>query len=152
MKRINNTLKLAVILTLTVGMVAGIACTTSTSASDSTGIQFADFTFQKAKTEAKETGKIIFMDAHAVWCGPCKKMARDVFTNDQVAKYFNDNFINLKIDMEKGEGVSLSRTYSVEFYPTLFFIDGDGKVVKKAIGYHNADQLLSVAKEVVANN
>lgn len=30
-------------------------------------------------------------------------MAKDVFTNAEVGDYFNAHFLNLKIDMEKGE-------------------------------------------------
>lgn len=112
-------------------------------------IQFSSLNFEEAKKAAADSGKIIFMDAYTVWCGPCKKMDRDVFTDPGVAAFFNKNFINLQIDMEKGEGIDLSKTYKVEFYPTLMFIDKDGKVVKQAIGYHSAVQFLKLGQSVL---
>ena len=35
------------------------------------------------------------------------------------------------MDMEKGEGIQLAREYGVRAYPTLLFIDGDGKLADK---------------------
>ena len=65
------------------------------------GIQFQTLTLEAAKAKALETGKLIFIDVHASWCGPCKMMARGPFKDEKVGKIYNDNFINLKIDAEK---------------------------------------------------
>jgi thioredoxin-related protein len=72
-------------------------------------------------------------------------MAANVFTDPAVGEYFNKNFVNLKIDMEKGEGVQLSQQYQVQYYPTLFFIDANGKIIKKLVGYQDAAGLLKEA-------
>jgi thiol:disulfide interchange protein len=112
------------------------------------GIEFSPDDFTTSKTKAKKEKKLIFMDAYAVWCGPCKKMAANVFTDPEVGTYFNKNFINLKMDMEKGEGPALRQTYGVQYYPTLFFLDHNGTVVKKVIGYQSKEQLLAIAKEL----
>jgi thioredoxin-related protein len=52
------------------------------------------------------------------------------------------------MDMEKGEGPSLAQMYPLEAYPTLLFINGNGRVVKKAIGYMSADDLMDVGRSV----
>ena len=88
-----------------------------------TGIEFDHLTFEEAKAKALEENKLIFIDAYTSWCGPCKRMAANVFTNEAVGAYFNENFINLKIDMEKGEGPAIGRKYRVAGYPTLLFVD-----------------------------
>jgi thioredoxin-related protein len=84
--------------------------------------------------KAKKENKLIFIDAYTSWCGPCKWMASNVFTNDTVADYFNKNFVNYKLDMEKGEGVEMAKKYDVRCYPNLLFIDGDGKLVHRGAG------------------
>lgn len=112
------------------------------------GIVFYEGNFEAALAKAKAENKIIFLDAYASWCGPCKKMAANVFTDEKVGEYFNANFINLKIDMEKGEGPSIASKYPVQYYPTLFFIDSNGKLLKKVIGYHDDSQLIKEAKSV----
>ena len=112
-------------------------------------INFSTSTFDEALKEAKKTGKLIFLDAYTDWCGPCKKMSAHTFTDENVAKLFNSKFINLKIEMEKNPiGPELSRKYSIRAYPSLLFIDGDGKVVKYVVGYQNPDQLVAIGKSL----
>ena len=110
------------------------------------GIQFDKNEWQEILTKAKEEDKLIFVDAYAVWCGPCKKMARDVFTQPEVGEFFNAKFVNAKIDMERGEGVNLAREWRVRAYPTLLFVDGSGDVVHQAVGYHTSDLLIDLGE------
>lgn len=102
--------------------------------SSAQGIDFFKGTFAEAQAEAKKEGKIIFMDAYAEWCGPCKRMARDVFPTKEAGDFFNENFINVKMDMEKGEGRTLAQKYGVRSYPTLLFLDYTGGVVYETKG------------------
>ncbi len=109
------------------------------------GIQFANGTWKELKAKAEKENKLIFMDAYAEWCGPCKKMAKDVFTQKEVGDYFNKHFVNVKMDMEKGEGIGLSNDFGIQAYPTLLFINSEGKVVHRAVGYHTTDLLIGLA-------
>ncbi|MCX6279098.1 MAG: thioredoxin domain-containing protein [Bacteroidetes bacterium] len=83
---------------------------------------------------AKAQDKLIFLDAYTTWCGPCKWIAANMFTNDSIADFYNQKFICAHFDMEKGEGTALSRTYQVKAYPTLLFINGNGEMVHKIVG------------------
>jgi thiol:disulfide interchange protein len=65
-------------------------------------IKFESGTWSQIKAKAKAENKLIFLDAYTTWCGPCKWMARNVFTNDTVAQFYNATFVNAKIDMEAG--------------------------------------------------
>lgn len=110
------------------------------------GIDFLhDKSWKEILTQAKKEDKLIFMDAYAEWCGPCKKMARDVFSQKEVGDYYNAHFVNVKMDMEKGDGIGLSVDFGIQAYPTLLFINADGKVVHRAVGYHTADLLIDLA-------
>src|SRR5690606_35024884 len=86
------------------------------------GIEFFSGTFEQAKTAAQEQGKIIFVDAYAVWCGPCKRMASSVFPDASVGEIYNMHFISMKIDMERGEGLTFREKYPVTAFPTLFYL------------------------------
>ncbi len=112
------------------------------------GIDFFHGSFEEAKEKAAKEGKLIFMDAYASWCGPCKMMASKVFPLQEVGAFFNENFINLKIDMEKGEGRTLKSIYKVSAYPTLFILDEKGEVLKTVRGAMREDRLIKWAKTV----
>ena len=74
--------------------------------------------------KAKAENKLIFVDCYTDWCGPCKMLDANVFTQDAVADFFNENFVNSKFEMQKDEhGPILSDTYFVGAYPTMLFID-----------------------------
>ena len=82
----------------------------------------------------------------------CKRMAKDVFTDEEVGKFYNKNFINLKIDMEKGEGPQLASKYRVSSYPTFLFIDDKGAVVHAAKGGRAIDQFIGLGKLALSKN
>ncbi|MBO0952038.1 thioredoxin family protein [Fibrella forsythiae] len=114
----------------------------------SAGIQFTSARWADILKKAKAENKVIFLDAYASWCGPCKMLQKNVFTQKTVGDFFNKKFINVKMDMEKGEGPALAQVYPLEAYPTLLFINSSGRVVKKAIGYMSAEDLIEVGKGV----
>jgi thiol-disulfide isomerase/thioredoxin len=125
-----------------------LAVTTSVKAD----IQFQHGPWQEILAQAGKENKLIFVDAFTSWCGPCKWMAANTFTNDEVATFFNANFINAKIDMEKGEGPDLAETYNVRAYPTLLFVNAAGELVHFAIGALDAAQFLKLGKDVLDPN
>ncbi|MES2589149.1 MAG: thioredoxin family protein [Bacteroidota bacterium] len=139
------------VLLLIVGGVSSAFITKETkeTVAGAGGIEFKTMTLEEAKKEANATGKIIFIDCYTEWCGPCKRMAATAFVDESVGKLFNSKFINLKIEMEKNaDGPELARTYSVKAYPTLIFIDGNGKLTKSVVGMQTAEQLLAVGKSI----
>lgn len=84
---------------------------------------------KEAQAVAEKEKKMIFIDFYTTWCGPCKMMSSEVFTQDQVGEYFNRTFVNLKVDAEKGEGVELAKKYQVKAYPTFVVLRADGTEV-----------------------
>ena len=80
-------------------------------------------TWAEAVAKAKAENKLIFIDFYTQWCGPCLNMAQTVFSLPTVGYYYNQTFINLKIDAEEGEGITLAKKYGVRSYPTYAFID-----------------------------
>ena len=111
------------------------------------GIEFSTQEWDKVLDQAKAEDKIVFVDAYTDWCGPCKKMSKQVFTSKKVGNFYNDNFISVKVDMEKGNGPQLGKNYGVHVYPTLLFVDGFGSLVHRVAGYQNVEQLIAEGKQ-----
>jgi thiol-disulfide isomerase/thioredoxin len=115
---------------------------TAQQAAAQTEIAFEHGTWDQILQKAQQENKIIFLDAYASWCGPCKWMAANVFTNPEAAAFYNAKFINAKIDMEKGEGIALATKYGVSAFPTMLYIDGTGKVVHRTCGSAPAETFI----------
>ena len=59
---------------------------------------------------------------------------KNVFTNDSVADFYNAHFVCYSVDMEKGEGPMLAAMYRIDAYPTLLYLNFNGKMVHRAAG------------------
>lgn len=113
------------------------------------GMDFFHGTWAEAKAEAKKQNKYIVVDAYASWCGPCKKMTRETFKDENVGNFYNKHFINYKIDMEKGEGPSLNSTFRVSAYPTVIYYNPQGEEVRRFKGYRPPQAFLGEGKQAV---
>lgn len=108
------------------------------------GIEFYHGSWSEALEKAKAEDKLIFVDAFASWCGPCKRMAAQTFTDPKAGEFYNSNFICMKMDMEKEENSEFAGKYPVGSYPTLMFIDATGKIVLKGVGFKEVDPLIEM--------
>lgn len=97
-------------------------------------INFVTASLKEAFKLAKEQHKMIFTDCYTSWCVPCKGMDKLVFNQDSVADFFNSHFINVKMDMEKGEGPEAIKAYSVGAFPTYLLFDEQGRQIYKFVG------------------
>lgn len=120
-----------------------LLCVLSLGLSAQNGIEFFHGEWAEVLEQARKERKPIFVDAYAVWCGPCKMMSRNVFTDEEVGKFFNQNFVNYKFDMEKGEGPAFARKYFVNAYPTLLFINHKGELIHRVEGYRPPKQFMN---------
>ncbi|GAB3518754.1 thioredoxin family protein [Emticicia fontis] len=116
---------------------------------DTKGIRFTEGTWEQILSEAKAQQKLIFVDIYTTWCGPCKAMENNVFTNAEVADKFNTSFINYKIDAEKGEGITLKKKYTITGFPTYLFVNHEGELVYKTIGSMPAYKFMAEATKAL---
>lgn len=88
---------------------------------------------------------MIFVDCYTSWCGPCKKLATQIFPQEKVGDYLNERFVNVKYDVEKGEGLAFEKLYpgEIKLYPTMLILNTKGKLIHKIAGTRPADELIA---------
>ncbi len=117
---------------------------------NASGIQFFEGTWDEALALSKKEGKPIFLDVYATWCGPCKMLKRNTFSNAEAGKYFNKHFINVALDGEKGDGIKMARKLNVQAYPSLYILDSNGNKLMTKTGYIQAKELIKFGKQAMA--
>ena len=126
------------------------------------GIDWANnLNWQQVLKKAKKENKYIFVDCYTTWCGPCKKMDKEVYENDSVGSLFNDKFISVKVQMDSTKGDNeftrswyktareIGSSYHVAEFPTFLFFSPDGEVVYKDFGYKMPPTFMQVAKDAL---
>ena len=108
--------------------------------------------FKDAVAKAKQTNKLVFLDCYTSWCGPCKMMSNTVFPQEKVGAYMNPRFVNIKIDMEKGEGVELAKRLQISAYPTFIIFNGDGNEIGRFLGGCDADAFIKKVEQASTDN
>ena len=98
--------------------------------------------------KAQKQKKPIFVDCYTSWCGPCRKLASEVFTREDVGELLNKRFVCVKYDVEKGAGLDFARKYrdQIHAFPTLLHIKTDGTVIQRTVGVFPAEELMATIK------
>ncbi len=114
----------------------------------------------------KKAPKKVIVDVYTQWCGPCKMMDRNTFSDEAVQKAINEKFYPVKFDAEGADDIvfqgktygnpnhdpnrrgrnsshELSPFFSVRGYPTLVVLDENFNVLHKLVGYKTPDKLLA---------
>ncbi len=115
------------------------------------GIQFFEGTWDEALATAKKENKLIFLDVYATWCGPCKVLKSKTFPDPTVGKFFNENFINVSLDGEKGDGIKVARQLNVNAYPSLYILNDKGEPIVYFAGILNPEDLIQLGKAGIEN-
>lgn len=116
------------------------------------GIQFFKGTYPEALQLAKQSNKNIFVDVYTTWCAPCKKMTKYTFTDERVGKYFNNNFIAIKLDAENQAESPFFETYLTSAFPSLFWLNSNGGLMDKYEGFLDAESFLEASKNASQSN
>ena len=113
------------------------------------GINFQDLTLEEGLEKARKENKKVFIDVYATWCGPCKYLSQNIFVDEALGEFMNANFISLKIDGEKGDGLGLMSDYNLDSYPTMLFLNPEKDLLKKIVGVVDAEEIEAVGNAVL---
>jgi len=133
------------------------SCKSSKSNQDNSSSPYS-FDFHKADSltdvieAAEKVDKLVFLDIYTDWCLPCKVMDEEVFTDERLGDYFNTHFVSHKVDAEKNAGPLIADLYKVKGYPTLLFLDLNGRILVQKRGSVGYNEMYDLADQALALN
>jgi thioredoxin-related protein len=121
-------------------------------------------TIEEATAAQKKEPRKILIDVYTTWCGPCKMMDSNTFTNADVVSFINKNFYAVKFNAESGTDVQFkgttyknpsfdpnargrngvhefSRALRVSAYPTIVYLDEKLEMIAPIKGYQSPQQI-----------
>lgn len=97
--------------------------------------------------EAKSKQKPVMVDFYTDWCGWCKKLDKDTYSNPKVQN-LAQKFICVKVNGDKFN--DLVAKYAVQGYPTIIFLDPSGKEISRIVGYLDGPSFSAKMSEIAA--
>jgi thioredoxin-related protein len=129
--------------------------------------------WEEAMVAMEESPKKVFIDVYTDWCGWCKRMDANTFTDEAVIEYMNENYYAVKFNAEGTEDLDyLGRTLSYRpgqngrrgvhelavvllngrlGYPSFVYLDEEAQSLKVSPGYKTPDVLLRELESVSKN-
>lgn len=99
---------------------------------------------------AKKSSKLVMIDLYTDWCGWCKKLDRDTYTDPSVLELLNSQFVCVKLDAEDGaDGESFAKEHRVRGFPCIIVLEPSGKVRGVSYGYRNPQDFTELMKAIV---
>jgi|GEM_PF-1231698 len=129
--------------------VAGIMLLSVYVSTAQGGIDFQDVSLEEAVSAASKNGKLIFVEGFVNWSQPSSILENYTLTDQEVAAYYNEHFINLRLDMEEFPGAAIAEDYSIDSFPALLFFDGEGQIVHRGCGAVDAEEMLQLGKQAL---
>ncbi|WP_316847615.1 thioredoxin family protein [Pedobacter psychrodurus] len=120
-----------------------------------------NLSWAQVKEKAKKENRYLFVDCFTTWCGPCRQMKDEVFPQQKVGDFLNQNFVNIAIQMDKtakdnaevkawyADAASIVAKYKIKLYPTFLIFSPDGELVHQIVGSCEADVLIAEANKAL---
>ncbi len=117
---------------------------------DETGLELR--TLEQALEVAKSSNKLVLANMSAIWCPACRKLDKQVFSDERVKAKLNQDFVYARIEYGSPEGEGFMQNYSVTGFPTLLILNAKGeKLVQLPINYEPEPFLATLEKVVEAS-
>jgi thioredoxin-like negative regulator of GroEL len=125
-----------------------LLCAPTLAPAPSAETPFVEMSFDAALAEAKRTDKMVMIDFFTTWCGPCKRLDRTTWKDPKVVEWLGQRCIALKVDCDRNG--DLKQRFRIVAYPTMVFVNGEGKELDRLRGFRDAAQFLSEVRDLMS--
>lgn len=105
--------RISILSVIVLAVVSGIAWQ-QTAYPKQAGETVNWISIEEAEARAAKDGKKILVDVYTDWCGWCKVMDKQTYTDPEVVNLINDHFHAVKLDAEQRENIQV-KGYTFKF-------------------------------------
>lgn len=102
--------------------------------------------YDQGKKKAKVTNKPIFLNFYAKWCGYCRKMENETFSDRTVANVLQDSFVPIRVNSDRQPRISAS--FGVRGLPYFWFLTAKSEKIAALPGYIPKDMFLKYLRYI----
>lgn len=113
------------------------------------GVSFYSGSYDNLLREARKEQKPIILDFWASWCGPCKKMDQQTFTDPKLAEFINGNFLIYKVDIDSFDGMAITEKFEIESFPSMLVLDSRARSLETLKGFYPAQYLEKELSKII---
>ncbi len=104
--------------------------------------------FRQAQAIGQKLNRPVLVHFHAAWCGPCRRMEREVLRSGELARELKNRFVGVKVDADRHP--ELLKQYGIRSLPADLLLSPDGKVISLDFGYQPKSEYLARMNRVAA--
>jgi thiol-disulfide isomerase/thioredoxin len=123
----------------------------SVHAIEKSAVTFRDISSDDAAKAAAAEHKIVLIDFYTTWCGPCKMLDAQTWTDAAVGKLVDESAVPLRLDAEHN-GKTVADHYKIGAYPTILLLKPDGTEIDRLVGFRAAEVFISEFKSALAGS
>lgn len=114
---------------------------------------FIDKKYDESLALSRAEKKPLLIMFYASWCPHCNTMKKEVFTDNEVANFYSQNFVCMAVDAESDYGKQLKVKFIDKFrvssYPTFTFLDNNETLLYCTSGEFKKDKFLAEGKDIL---
>ena len=115
--------------------------------------------YAEATKQAEDKKVMVFLEAE--WCVVCKRMHREVFTNDEVFSLINSDFLAVKMDIESEDRIPVngdmiskmefSKSIGIYGTPTILFLNSNEDIIGNFVGYSDSGEMVTLLNYIASD-
>jgi thiol:disulfide interchange protein len=102
------------------------------------------YSYEEGMVAAGSLNRPVILDFYADWCSPCIAMEEGTYPDPGVISELAD-FVAIKVDTQKR--IDIESKYGIAYYPTVVFLDAEGREVSRHIGYLGPEDMVEEIKK-----
>ncbi len=120
------------------------------------------WSFNDGMAEAQKSGKKVMIDVYTDWCGWCKKMDKDTYSDGSVADYLTKKYVAVKLNAESSKTLEyrgkaytereLAQAFGINGYPSIIFLTESGDPITVYPGYADAGHFKTVLSYIAEDH